>query len=230
MQKYNKGRKVEGHWILGMIDVETKELRIAVCRNNCRSAETMLPWIEDWVEKGSIIRTDCWAAYNKLKEKGYIHETVNHSKEFVTAGGVHTNLIESSWRPLKTHFRDIKIPSVCSDCKQKFSAAKEETKEMEGDSEKQRDEKMRTRTKLYADIRREKKDCKHCEELEVAFGFKIIEYLWRRETKKHGIDPFERILSAIRHVEERHRETPIIYQQEDRHGDDGTGEGSTRGS
>jgi len=86
-----------------MIDVETKELRIAVC-NNSRNAEVMLPWINQWVEKGTIIRTDCWAAYNKLEEMGYKHETVNHSKEFVTTEGVHTNLIESSWRPLKTFF------------------------------------------------------------------------------------------------------------------------------
>jgi hypothetical protein len=48
-------------------------------------------------------------------------------------------------------------------------------------------------------------------ELEIQFGFKIIEYLWRRETKKHGIDPFERILSAIRHVFERAEKNPTIY-------------------
>lgn len=211
MQKFNKGRKVEGHWILGMIDVETKELRIAVCRNNSRSAEVMLPWIGKWVEKGSTIRTDCWAAYNKLEEMGYKHETVNHSKEFVTKEGIHTNLIESSWRPLKTHFRDIKLPSVCSECKRLFSEAKEQTKETEGDDEETRKEKLANRKELYSRIRKDRKDCKECEQLEIKFGFKIIEYLWRRETKKHDIDPFERILSAIRHVFERQRETPTIY-------------------
>jgi transposase-like protein len=186
-----------------MIDVESKELRIAVCRNNSRSAEVMLPWIRKWVKRGSIIRTDCWAAYNKLEEMGYKHEKVNHSETFVTKDGVHSNNIESSWRPLKNFFRDIHLPSVCKQCQEYFNLAKELTKGNE-DNGKERKE-------HYKDIRQARGDCKECEELEVQFGFKIIEYLWRRETKKNGIDPFERLLSAIRHVFERAAANPTIY-------------------
>jgi len=53
----------------------------------------------------------------------YTHQTVNHSKTFVSPEGVDTNLIESSWRPLKDYFRKIKIRSVCSDCQDQFSVA-----------------------------------------------------------------------------------------------------------
>ena len=50
---------------------------------------------------GTTIRTYCWAAYD-LADEDFIHETVNHSlyyKDPIT--GVHTNHIESNWRPLK---------------------------------------------------------------------------------------------------------------------------------
>jgi hypothetical protein len=117
VQKFNKGRKVEGHWIIGMIDVETKDLRIFVCHNNKRDANTLLPAIEACVEKGSIVRTDCWSAYGKdcwsaygkLSQMGYVHQTVNHSETLVSPEGVDTNLIESSWRFVKDHFRLIKV-------------------------------------------------------------------------------------------------------------------------
>jgi hypothetical protein len=84
-----------------------------------------------------------------------------------------------------------------------FNLATELTKENE-DHGKERKE-------HYKDIRKARGDCKDCEELEVQFWFKIIEYLWRREIKKHGEDPFDRLLSAIRHVLERAEATPIIY-------------------
>ena len=49
---------------------------------NKRDAKTLLPIIEKWIAKGSIIHSDCWKAYNELKSMGYEHVTVNHSKEF----------------------------------------------------------------------------------------------------------------------------------------------------
>jgi hypothetical protein len=32
--KYHRGRVVEGNWILGMIDINTNEVRMAICPNN----------------------------------------------------------------------------------------------------------------------------------------------------------------------------------------------------
>lgn len=133
--KFNRGRRVEGHWILGIIDVETGELRIAICKNNKRGEPELLPWIEAWVEKGTTITTDCWKAYGKLESMGYKHETVNHSKEFVTRDGKHSNKVESNWRPLKDYFRLIRIRSVCDECQDKFWVAhslyKDKEKELE---------------------------------------------------------------------------------------------------
>lgn len=107
-RKYNRGRLVEGHWVIGMIEDGSDDLRLEVCPDNDRSTETLVPLIEKHVEKGSIIHTDFWRAYNSLPDFGYIHKRVNHSdpeNRFVAPDGTHTQRIESHWRSLKTQFR-----------------------------------------------------------------------------------------------------------------------------
>ena len=154
-----------------------------------KRAADLVPWIERWVEKGSIIRTDCWKAYSSLSSIGYIHQTVNHSETFVAENGVHTNRIESSWRPLKDYLRKIHIRSVCCDCQKKFNAAVIEAKED-----------LSLRQKLYSKIREERAECTGCKANENDFAVKIVEYQWRRENRKHGYDSFERLLEAIRNM------------------------------
>ena len=46
-------------------------------------ADSIIPVILENVPKSTIIHTDSWGAYNKLKELGYEHCVVNHSVEFV---------------------------------------------------------------------------------------------------------------------------------------------------
>ncbi|EWS74754.1 ISXO2-like transposase domain protein (macronuclear) [Tetrahymena thermophila SB210] len=46
--------------------------------------ETIIPLILQFVSKNSkFIFTDKWHSYTSLKQKGYKHYTVNHSKNFV---------------------------------------------------------------------------------------------------------------------------------------------------
>ena len=66
-----------------------------------RSEATLLP-IREWIEPGTLIVSDCWKSYSKLSENGYLHETVNHSKEFVNSNGFNTNKQEGHWRHMKT--------------------------------------------------------------------------------------------------------------------------------
>ncbi|CAG4920008.1 unnamed protein product [Colias eurytheme] len=109
-RKYNRGRRVEGHWVLGMVDDETNELRLEVCPNNERSAEVLIPLIKKHVAEGSIIHTDCWRAYDSLPTHGYIHKKVNHSNPenpFIAEDGTHTQHIESQWRNLKRRFHKV---------------------------------------------------------------------------------------------------------------------------
>ena len=103
-RKYNRGRMVEGSWIFGMIDITSKDecaYRLEICEDNKRNESTLMSYIQKHVRPGTTIYSDCWKAYDNLEEYGYKHYTVNHSIEYVTSEGVHTNNIESSWRPLK---------------------------------------------------------------------------------------------------------------------------------
>ena len=58
-----------------------KEVRMFVVDK--RNAETLIPIIQRHVLPGTEIASDEWRAYSKLRELGYIHYTVNHSKNFV---------------------------------------------------------------------------------------------------------------------------------------------------
>ena len=64
-RKYNRGRMVEGSWVLGMIDLGTcevsmSEIRLEICPNNDRSSSTLTKLIGKYVKKGTTIITDLW--------------------------------------------------------------------------------------------------------------------------------------------------------------------------
>ncbi|KAH7705282.1 hypothetical protein AAVH_27515 [Aphelenchoides avenae] len=118
-RKYNRGRRVHGHWVVGMIDKETKDLRLVICPwcpierpDGWRDADALLPMIQKHVAVGSTIHTDAWKAYSGLSQLGYVHKVVNHSdpeNRFVAADGTHTNTIEATWRPAKVYFANKRI-------------------------------------------------------------------------------------------------------------------------
>jgi len=101
-RKYNRGRLVPSTWVLGIIDVHTRELRIEVCPGNRRDAKTLLAIIDKHVEAGTTVMTDCWRSYENLTAEGFNHLTVNHSCHFVNPDTwANTQTIESSWRAMK---------------------------------------------------------------------------------------------------------------------------------
>ena len=81
-RKYYRGHHVKGQWIFGSHETKGKS-KVFMFPVKKRNAATLLPIIEKWIKKGSIIHINCWKAYSKLNEMGYKHVTVNHSKEFV---------------------------------------------------------------------------------------------------------------------------------------------------
>jgi transposase-like protein len=99
-RKYHRGKRVEGVWIFGGIERETKRCFFEVVSD--RSAATLIPIIQKYVEPDTTIHSDCWKAYSSLEKEGYIHLTVNHSIEFRNKDtGACTNLIESTWNAVK---------------------------------------------------------------------------------------------------------------------------------
>ena len=53
------------------------------------------------MKPGTTIMSDCWKAYSRLSEEGYLHLTVNHSIEFKSSKEACTNNIESTWNAVK---------------------------------------------------------------------------------------------------------------------------------
>ncbi|XP_076645722.1 uncharacterized protein LOC143355096 isoform X2 [Halictus rubicundus] len=101
-RKHNRGRSLKGHWILGMVDVERDDCRVAVVDP---TADILVNIIMKNVAAGSEIHTDCFRSYVGLTDAGYIHKRVNRSIEFVACDGTHTQKIESKWRPVKDWMR-----------------------------------------------------------------------------------------------------------------------------
>lgn len=102
-RKYNRGRMVEGTWVIGLID-EAGNVRMEVVER--RDKNTLAEVIQRNCAIGSEIHTDGWKGYDSdlIGWMSMTHKVVNHSKEFVAADGTHTQRIESQWRSLRRTF------------------------------------------------------------------------------------------------------------------------------
>jgi len=87
--------------VIGMLDRESREIRAKVVPNVRK--ETLQKEILGTIEFGSKIFTDQAVSYTSLKDK-YIHETVNHSVQYVN-GAVHTNSLENFWSLMKRNLK-----------------------------------------------------------------------------------------------------------------------------
>ena len=93
-----KGRRSDKIPVAGMLDRNTRKVRAQVIPHVTRKALTDM--IVDGVEKGGKVYSDSLPAYKSLPTLEFVHETVNHVKEYVR-GDVHTNGIENFWSLLK---------------------------------------------------------------------------------------------------------------------------------
>ncbi|KAM3956862.1 uncharacterized protein ACR2FA_009173 [Aphomia sociella] len=99
-RKYNRRIQVEGHWVIGMVEDGSDDLRMEVCPDNEGSAKILVPLIKKHVQEGSIIYTDFWSAYDCLLEHGYVHIKINYTDpehRFVAPDGTSTQSNESYW-------------------------------------------------------------------------------------------------------------------------------------
>lgn len=97
-RKYNRGRVIEGHWVFGAIERESKKVFLRPVPS--RDKETLLEIIKEWVLPGTTIISDFWKAYDCLNDEGYRHAKVNHSLNFVNPEdrSIFTQNIERIWR------------------------------------------------------------------------------------------------------------------------------------
>lgn len=103
-RKYHVGRMVKEKWVFGGIDTTTYLGFIQLVEN--RSAEVLLPVIQQWILPGTEIHSDGWAAYNQITaisvDPAFTHKVVNHSENFVDAAtNATTNHVERMWCKMK---------------------------------------------------------------------------------------------------------------------------------
>jgi transposase-like protein len=84
--------------VMGMLDRDSRQVRAKVIPNVKR--DVLQAEILRQVDKGSTVYTDGWSGYDNLAAQEYVHETVNHVKEYVR-GEIHTQGIENFWSLLK---------------------------------------------------------------------------------------------------------------------------------
>ena len=75
-----------------------------------RDATTLLPIIQHHVAPGTVVWSDEWAAYNHVASLPNVstHDVVNHSVEFVSPSGVHTQNVESYWNRIKIKLKRVR--------------------------------------------------------------------------------------------------------------------------
>lgn len=107
-RKYNRGAlRAEEQWYFG--GVERGSNRCFICPVERRDAATLLPIIQKFIEPGTVIISDKWAAYNRIDQlpEMYEHYTVNHSENFVDPStGAHTQTIEGTWSHFKRRHKE----------------------------------------------------------------------------------------------------------------------------
>lgn len=102
-RKYNVGRVDQrlDIWVFGAVDCVTKKIHMEIVPD--RKRVTLEAIIQRHVIVGSTIHSDKFASYFHLNALGYDHHTVNHSEEFVSQDGTHTQRIENLWGQLKAN-------------------------------------------------------------------------------------------------------------------------------
>lgn len=117
-RKYGRGRVLCQVWLFGGIERGTKRRFVVpligpLGEAGRRDKRTLLPLIEQYIRRGTVIISDQWRAYNTLSQLGYTHFTINHSQNFVDPvhGEIHTQNIERLWRDVK---ESVKRPGIRS--------------------------------------------------------------------------------------------------------------------
>ena len=105
-ERYSK--RIRGLWVVGIYecsvndDGRRKLLEAHYFIVEQKDKYTLESFILQEVKHGSILFTDEWKGDCTLRYYGFNHITVNHSKEYVTNEGHHTNTMEVVWHHLKT--------------------------------------------------------------------------------------------------------------------------------
>lgn len=97
--KYGRGTSCQKYLVFGIVERSGTRCILRIVDTN--SKERLIPIIRRFVATDCCVYHDGLATYDKLHDYGYTHKRVNHSIEFVTEEGNHTNTIEGLWGLVK---------------------------------------------------------------------------------------------------------------------------------
>lgn len=104
-RKGKRGRGADGKTpVVGAVERKGDAKAIVV---SDVTAQSILPFVENSVERGSTIHTDEFSVYDQLVRRGYLHERVPHGQKIYVLGNVHTNSIEGFWAQIKNAVRGV---------------------------------------------------------------------------------------------------------------------------
>lgn len=110
--QHHRGRPTRSEvWVFGMCDTSQTPALGVMCTVRNRTAQTLLPILQQHLRNGTVVHSDQWAAYNHVQQLQQVsqHDTVNHSLHFIDpTTGVHTQNIESYWNRVKGKFKKMK--------------------------------------------------------------------------------------------------------------------------
>ena len=92
-----------GFWVIG-IHQSKKHVRFIRVQN--RSQETVKLVLNKYIQMGSHVWTDSFKSHNDCSMAGYVHQSVNHSQNFVDPDtGAHTQGIKRAWLDAKCWYK-----------------------------------------------------------------------------------------------------------------------------
>ncbi|GFV05119.1 putative isxo2-like transposase domain protein [Trichonephila clavipes] len=76
-RKYNRSKRVNGTWVFGGIERSSNKCFFHVVQD--RSKDTRLQSIKRNIKEGTTIISDCWKAYDYLKDEDFLPISVTHT-------------------------------------------------------------------------------------------------------------------------------------------------------
>lgn len=105
VRKGKRGRGAAGKTpVVGVVERKGNVKALVVPNTQTK---TIMPFVEDTVDKTATVHSDEYNVYDKLSEKGYDHQRITHSEGIFVIGNVHVNTIEGFWAQIKNSIRGV---------------------------------------------------------------------------------------------------------------------------
>jgi transposase len=104
MHADKRAEKIQGRGAVGKVPVVgavQRQGRVVAKTAEHVSAETLLPFVKEYVMPESTVFTDEHAGYNDVESIGYGHKRVHHSAKVYVIGDAYTNTMEGFWSLVK---------------------------------------------------------------------------------------------------------------------------------